>query len=269
MSYSLEGKHVLVTGGSSGIGAALAEGLACAGATVGICARRADRLDEVLERVKAHAPDSKSWTVDLADLDGIESFARRVEHDLGGVDVLVNNAGIPKRRRVRDLTPDVVESVMRINYFSPIRLTLALLPGIEARAGRVVNISSVAARLGPPAEAAYAASKAAVTAWSESMMVDLGIAGSKVRVHVVNPGVFDTELFHLPDNDEFTAAVEMLPVESIVDPILAMIDAGTFELYVPDWFGEVAAGKAKDTGAFLTGTISYMSQAAQAAEPVN
>ena len=81
-----------------------------------------------------------------------------------------------------------------------------------------MNISSVAARLGPPAEAAYAASKAAITAWSESMQVDLGIAGSAVKVHVVNPGVFDTELFHLPDNDDFTAAVEMLPVESIVEP---------------------------------------------------
>ena len=170
--------------------------------------------------------------------------------------MLVNNAGIPKRRKVPDLTPDVVEAVMRINYFSPIRLTLALLPGIEKRGGRIVNISSVAARLGPPAEAAYAASKAAVTAWSESMQVDLGIAGSEVKVHVVNPGVFDTELFHLPDNDEFTASIEMLPVESIVDPILAMIDAGTFELYVPDWFGEIAAGKAKDTGTFLAGCIA-------------
>jgi NAD(P)-dependent dehydrogenase (short-subunit alcohol dehydrogenase family) len=258
MGYSLEGKHVLVTGGSSGIGAALAEGFARAGATVGICARRADRLAEVLGRVQKHSPDSRSWTVDLSDLDGIDAFARRVENELGGVDVLVNNAGIPKRRRVPDLTPDVVESVMRINYFSPVRLTLALLPGIESRGGRVVNISSVAARLGPPAEAAYAASKAAITVWSESMMVDLGIAGSKVRVHVVNPGVFDTELFHLPDNDEFTAAVEMLPVESIVDPILAMIESGTFELYVPDWFGGIAADKAKDTGTFLTGTISYM-----------
>lgn len=257
MGYSLVGKHVLVTGGSSGIGAALAEGFARAGATVGICARRAERLDEVLGRVREHAPDSKSWTVDLDDLDGIEAFARTVEADLGGVDVLVNNAGIPKRRKVRDLTPDVVESVMRINYFSPIRLTLALLPGIEARDGRIVNISSVAARLGPPAEAAYAASKAAVTAWSESMMVDLGIAGSEVKVHVVNPGVFDTELFHLPDNDDFVAAIEMLPVESIVAPILAMIDAGTFEIYVPDWFADVAANKAKDTGTFLAGSIAW------------
>jgi NAD(P)-dependent dehydrogenase (short-subunit alcohol dehydrogenase family) len=260
MGYSLEGKNVLVTGGSSGIGAALAEGFARAGATVGICARRADRLAEVLARARAHAPDSRSWTVDLSDLDGIESFARRVEDDLGGVDVLVNNAGIPKRRRVGDLTPEVVEAVMQINYFSPIRLTLALLPGIEKRNGRVVNISSVAARLGPPAEAAYAASKAAVTAWSESMMVDLGIAGSKVRVHVVNPGVFDTELFHLPDNDDFVASIEMLPVATIVDPILAMIDAGTFEIYVPDWFAEIAANKAKDTGTFLAGSIAYMRQ---------
>jgi NAD(P)-dependent dehydrogenase (short-subunit alcohol dehydrogenase family) len=174
--------------------------------------------------------------------------------------VLVNNAGIPKRRGVTDLTPDVVESVMRINYFSPIRLTLALLPGIEKRGGRVVNISSVAARLGPPAEAAYAASKAAITAWSESMQVDLGIAGSDVKVHVVNPGVFDTELFHLPDNDDFTASVEMLPVESIVAPILAMIESGTFELYVPEWFGEIAAGKAKDTGTFLEGSIAWVRQ---------
>jgi NAD(P)-dependent dehydrogenase (short-subunit alcohol dehydrogenase family) len=258
MGYSLEDKNVLVTGGSSGIGAALAVGFARAGATVGICARRAERLEEVLERVRAHAPDSRSWIVDLSDLDGIESFARRVENDLGGVDVLVNNAGIPKRRRVPDLTPDVVESVMRINYFSPIRLTLALLPGIEKRNGRVVNISSVAARLGPPAEAAYAASKAAVTAWSESMQVDLGIAGSAVKVHVVNPGVFDTELFHLPDNDAFTAPVEMLPVESIVDPILAAIQSETFEIYVPEWFGDIASARYKDLGGFIEGTKLFV-----------
>ena len=198
MSYSVAGKHVLVTGASSGIGAALAEGFAAAGATVGICARREDRLRDVLARVQEHSPDSRMWTVDLADLDGIEAFARQVSDELGGVDVLVNNAGIPKRRSVPELDPATVEAVMAINYFSPVRLTLALLPELIERAGRIVNISSVAARLGPPSEAAYTASKAALTGWSESMQVDLAVAGTDVRVHVVNPGVIDTELFHLP-----------------------------------------------------------------------
>ena len=72
MTYDLNGKHVLVTGASAGIGAALAEGFAKRGATVGICARRADMLNEVLERCRVHAPESKAWTIDLADLDGLE-----------------------------------------------------------------------------------------------------------------------------------------------------------------------------------------------------
>ncbi|MGZ8765177.1 MAG: SDR family NAD(P)-dependent oxidoreductase [Acidimicrobiia bacterium] len=257
MTYAVAGKRVLVTGGSSGIGAALAEGFAAAGATVGICARRADRLDTVLGRLRERAPESRAWTVDLADLDGIDAFAARAVDELGGIDVLVNNAGIPKRRRVQDLTPDVVESVMAINFFSPIRLTLALLPGIVERSGRIVNISSVAARFSPPSEAAYAASKAALTAWSESMQVDLAVAGSEVRVHVVNPGVIDTELFHLPDNDESMADIEALPVEAIVQPVLDQLAAGTFEIYVPEWFTDIVAHKFPDTGAFLEGSIAW------------
>jgi NAD(P)-dependent dehydrogenase (short-subunit alcohol dehydrogenase family) len=256
VSYSIEGKHVLVTGASSGIGAALAEGFARRGAVVGICARRADRLDQTLTRVREHSPDSQAWTIDLADLDAISGFAARGERDLGGVDVLVNNAGIPKRRHVTRLSPDEVESVMRINYFSPVRLTLALLPGLIERAGRIVNISSVAARLGPPIEAAYAASKAAVTAFSECMAVDLRDTG--VEVHVVNPGVLDTELFHLPDNEAgFHDSVEMLPVDAIVEPVLAQLDRGSFEGYVPEWFMEIVAGKFRDPDAFLAGTKDY------------
>jgi NAD(P)-dependent dehydrogenase (short-subunit alcohol dehydrogenase family) len=257
MAYSVAGKHVLVTGASSGIGAALAEGFAREGATVGICARREDRLSEVFERLQKHAPDSRMWVIDLSELDGLEAFARQASDELGGIDVLVNNAGIPKRRAVDALDPATVEAVMAINYFSPIRLTLALLPDLEERAGRIVNISSVAARLGPPAEAAYTASKAALTGWSESMQVDLGIAGSEVRVHVVNPGVIDTELFHLPDNDKSLANIEALPVEAIVAPVLAQLDAGTFEIYVPEWFADVVAQKFPDTGSFLAGSIAW------------
>ena len=260
MAYSVAGKHVLVTGASSGIGAGLAEGFAAAGATVGICARREDRLAEVLTRCRAHSPDSRMWTVDLADLDGIAGFAARVSDELGGVDVLVNNAGIPKRRVVTELDPATVEAVMAINFFSPVRLTLALLPELIERSGRIVNISSVAARLGPPSEAAYTASKAAITGWSESMQVDLAVAGTDVQVHVVNPGVIDTDLFHLPDNDESMADIEALPVEAMVEPVLSQLDAGTFEIYVPGWFADVVGGKFPDVGAFLAGSIAWARQ---------
>src|SRR5215475_9166074 len=100
MGYSPAGKNVLVTGASAGIGAALAEGFAARGATVGICARRTDRLDAVLARCREHAPESRAWTIDLSDLDGLDAFARRAADELGGIDVLVNNAGIPKRKPV-------------------------------------------------------------------------------------------------------------------------------------------------------------------------
>ena len=256
MSYSVAGKKVLVTGASSGIGSAADEGFARRGAVDGICARRAERLDATLARLREHAPDSRSWVVDLADLDGIAAFAARVVDDLDGVDVLVNNAGIPKRRDVTRLAPDEVESVMRINYFSPVRLTLALLPILIGRGGRIVNISSVAARLGPPIESAYAASKAALTAFSECMAVDL--RDTDVGVHVVNPGVLDTELFHLPGNEAgFHDSVEMLPVDAIVEPVLAQLDAGTFEAYVPAWFADVVAGKFGNPDGFIAGTKVY------------
>jgi NAD(P)-dependent dehydrogenase (short-subunit alcohol dehydrogenase family) len=259
MTYSLEGKKVLVTGASAGIGAALAEGFAARGATVGICARRSDRLAEMPERLQKVAPESRSWTIDLSDLEGIAPFAAKVEAELGGVDVLVNNAGIPKRRHVVRLTPEESESVMRINYFSPVRLTLALLPGLIERSGQIVNISSVAARLGPPIESCYAASKAALTAFSECIAVDLRDTG--VGVHIVNPGVLDTELFHLPDNEPgFHSTDIMVPADTIVEPVIAMMDNGTIEGYVPDWFKDVVANKFTDTDAFINGTKAYATQ---------
>jgi NAD(P)-dependent dehydrogenase (short-subunit alcohol dehydrogenase family) len=257
VGYSIAGKKVLVTGASAGIGAALAEGFAERGATVGICARRADRLAEVLERIHKHSPESRSWTVDLADLDGVARFAQQADEEMGGIDVLVNNAGIPKRRAVQALSSDVVADVMLINYLSPVRLMLALLPGLIERGGRIVNISSIAARLGPPAEAAYSASKAALTAFSESMQVDL--RDTDVRVHVINPGVIDTDLFHLPDNDAPLADdVEALPADAMVQPVLDALDTGTFETCVPPWFSDIVAGKFTDPDAFLAGTIEYV-----------
>jgi short-subunit dehydrogenase len=260
------GQRVLVTGGSSGIGAGLAEALAKRGATVGIVARRKDRLAEVLERCRAHSPDSRMWVADLADPDAVDRLARDALEGLGGVDLLVNNAGIPKRRHVTALDIATVESVMVINYLSPVRLTLALLPQmIERRSGRIVNVSSVAAPLSSPGEAAYDASKAAVAVFSEAMAVDLWDTG--VKVTVVYPGVVDTELFTLPDNDPFTGDVAAITVDEAVATILEGIDSGSHAVYVPGYFAEFALARAQDVDGFLAGSAAYVRDRGAAAAP--
>ena len=138
--------------------------------------------------------------MDLSVPDEVDRLAASALEELGGVDILVNNAGIPKRRHVTKLDPATVESVMAINYFSPVRLTLALLPQMLDRdSGLIVNVASVAATLSSPGESAYDASKAALAVFSEAMAIDLWDTG--VDVAVVYPGLFDTELFSLPDND--------------------------------------------------------------------
>jgi short-subunit dehydrogenase len=256
MESTFDGKRVLITGGSSGIGAGLAERLASEGAIVGIAARRQDRLDEVLDRCRAHSPSSRSWAVDLAQPDAVDQLAVRAVDELGGVDMLVNNAGIPKRRHVSRLDPDTVASVMAINYLSPVRLTLALLaPMVERGSGRIVSIASVAATLSPPGESAYSASKAALAVFSESMAVDLWDTG--VKVTVVYPGVVDTELFTLPDNDPFAGDVESITVEEAAATIVEGVAAGKLSIYVPEYFAEFASAKANDVAGFLEGTAAY------------
>jgi NAD(P)-dependent dehydrogenase (short-subunit alcohol dehydrogenase family) len=257
VAQTFEGARVLVTGASSGIGAGLAEAFAEAGATVGIAARRRDRLSEVLERCRAHSPASAMWVADLTEPAAVDRLAEDAVREFGGIDILVNNAGIPKRRHVTKLDPSTVEAVMAINYLSPVRLTLALLPQmLERGSGRVVNVSSVAAPLSSPGEAAYAASKAALAVFSETMAVDLWDSG--IKITVIYPGVVDTELFTLPDNDPFTAGVEAIAVEEAVGAIVAGVAAGALSVYVPEYFAEFASGKAQDPAGFLAGAAEFV-----------
>lgn len=257
MGFDVEGAKALVTGASSGIGEAIAVGLARRGATVGICARRGERLAAVLEECRAVAPDSQMWAVDLADLDGVQDFARRAEDELGGIDLLVNNAGIPKRRMATDLRLDEVDHTMAVNYLSPVRLMLALLPRMLMRQrGAIVNIGSVAARMSPAGETAYSASKAAITAFSEGLAVELWDA--PVSVHVIHPGIIETELFSRPDNDPaYADDVEPLPASAVADALVAQLESGTFEVYVPEWFDDIAAGKFANMQGFLSGASDY------------
>ena len=257
MTADLSGRRALVTGASSGIGAALAPALAERGATVCVSARRADRLGEVLERCRGHSPDSSSVVADLSDPADVDRLADEAVALLGGVDLLVNNAGMPLRRAVTETAPDVLEHVMNTNFFSAARLTLRLLPRLlEAPRAHVIAISSIAAKLSAPGEAAYDASKAALSAFFEAMAVEL--YDSDVSVHLVYPGIIDTELFEIPGNDPLPeTGVDALPPSAVVDAVLGQLDGGGLEAWVPEFFAEIHAGKVDNIDGFVSGAAEF------------
>ena len=224
--------------------------------SVGLVARRKDRLEEVVDQCKATAPKARIWAADLGDLELAERVALEAWDTFGHIDVLVNNAGIPKRRHVTDLTYDEVEEVMRVNFLSPTRMTLALLPRmLERGKGSIVNVSSVAGRLGNPRESAYSASKFALCGWSEALNVDLW--DTPVEVRLINPGAIDTEIWDLPGEDAPIYEGEKEPPESIAAGIVAAIEGDTFEHYIPDMKPFVDAKQA-DIDGFMAGAVEWV-----------
>ena len=248
------GGVALVTGASSGIGAALARVLAARGVTVGIVARRADRLAEVLEACRADAPGSRSWAVDLSDPSAAAALAEEAWAEFGHLDVLVNNAAIPMRRPVTRLSVDDADRVMRVNYLSPVAMTLAVLPRmIERGSGTVVNVSSLGGRLGIAGEAAYSASKFALCGFSEVMASDL--VGTGVTVRLILPGAIDTEIWDQPDNDPAFYTGPLTPPEEVANGIADAIDSPRFEHYLPD-LKAVVEMKTADIDGFMAGMLA-------------
>ena len=257
----ISGSRVLVTGASSGIGAALARQLARQGATVGLVARRQDRLSEVLADCRAHAPQSRLWVADLSDLERAAQVATEAWDAFGHLDCLVNNAGVPMRRHTLRLDLPTLEWVMRVNFLAPAHMTLTLLPRMRSRGeGMIVNVSSVAGRLGNANEAAYSASKFALCGWSEALAVDLFDSGISVRL--VNPGPIDTEIWDLPDNDDPLYSGPKISPEEMAAGIIGAMEGTTFEHYVPDMRAIVEA-KTKDPDPFIEG-MAAMARAATA-----
>src|ERR1700739_2230530 len=254
MAYAAAGKRVLITGASSGLGAALARQLATREAVVGLIARRRGRLGEVLADCQRTSPGSAMWVADLADTSALRDLALLVWDVLGGIDVLINNAAIPKRRPVTALEPDEAENVMRVNFFAPMRLTLALLPRMLALgSGLIVNVSSVGGRLGIIHETAYCASKFALCGWSEAMAVDL--YGSGITVKLIEPGPVDTEIWDQPDSEEPIYQGPKVAADVVAEGIIDALGADGFEHYVPDMKAVVDAKNA-DLDAFIAGVAA-------------
>jgi short-subunit dehydrogenase len=252
----IKGSSVLVTGASSGIGAALARQLAERGATVGIVARRAERLEQVLDECRHSSPESRSWVADLGDLEAAERVALEAWDAFGKLDCLVNNAGVPMRRHTTKLDGATLEWVMRVNFLAPARMTIALLPRMLARGeGMIVNVSSVAGRLGNANEAAYSASKFALCGWSEATAVDLWDTGIKVRL--VNPGPIDTEIWDLPGNDDPLYDGDKISPDEMAMGIVAAMEGDTFEHYVPD-MRAIIESKTTNPDPFIEGMAAML-----------
>ncbi len=262
----IDGSRVLVTGASSGIGAALAPQLAAAGATVGIVARRADRLEAVLEACRAHTPQSRMWTADLGDLARAEAVALEAWDAFGGLDGLVNNAAIPKRTRVTELTPADVTHVMDVDFHSPVRMSLAVLPRmLERNSGMIMFVSSMGGRIPIANEAAYNAAKFAMCGWSEAMYLDLWETG--VEVKLVLPGPIDTEIWDQPDNEPALFDIEKVSAASCAAGIVDAIAGDGFEYYVPAEFPggidakAIAVGKHQSCDDYLRGMAMFAASA--------
>jgi short-subunit dehydrogenase len=240
---------VLITGASSGIGAALATELAARGTTVGLVGRRADKLADVLERCRATAPASAMWVEDLADPTAAGRIATAATDELGAIDVLVNNAAVPAVRHVTRLTADEVAGVMQVNFHAPVQLTLALLPGmLERGRGTIVNVSSMGGRLGIPREAAYCASKFALCGWSEAMAIDLW--DTPIVVKLIVPGPVDTDIWDRPGTEHAAYDGEKVPAEEVALGIADALESDEFEHYLPD-LRDVAIYKANHIDEYL------------------
>lgn len=191
-AVDLAGKRILLTGASSGIGAAAAHKFARAGATVLAVARRRDLLDAVVGTAVAAGGDARAISCDLSDLDAVDALVADVIGDLGGVDILINNAGRSIRRPLAESLDrwHDVERTMTLNYYSPLRLIRGLAPGMLERGdGHIINVSTWGVLSeSSPLFGVYNASKAALTAISrviETEWADRGVHASALYYPLV------------------------------------------------------------------------------------
>ncbi|MGB6986908.1 MAG: SDR family NAD(P)-dependent oxidoreductase [Candidatus Aquilonibacter sp.] len=183
----------LITGASSGIGAATARAFAAAGMAVAIAARRKDRLDELAAEIAASGGTAFVLTADLTKESDAQRIVKETEAHFGRLDVLVNNAGVMYLEPVDTASLERWREMFELNVLSLIASTQAALPGMRARKdGHIVNVSSTAGRMAHPNSGGYAATKFGVGAFSESLRKE--VYQDNIRVTVIEPGLVATEL---------------------------------------------------------------------------
>jgi NADP-dependent 3-hydroxy acid dehydrogenase YdfG len=234
MTAILAGTTALVTGASSGIGAATAKALAAQGAAVGLLARRADRLAELKSDIESAGGSALVVAADVTDAEQVSTAIRRTVAELGRLDTVVNNAGLMQSAPAAEARLQDWDNMVAVNVQGVLYVTRAALPHlIDAAASSprgvadLVTISSTAGWVSRPNTAVYSLTKFGVNAFSEAVRQE--VLGKRVRVGVVGPGTVDTEIFnHLaaPSREAIerqTAGMVKLRPEDIADAVLYMV----------------------------------------------
>jgi NAD(P)-dependent dehydrogenase (short-subunit alcohol dehydrogenase family) len=234
--FNLAGRVALITGGSKGLGKAMARGLAEAGADIIISSRTEAELKSALAEIRAGTDRRGRYIVaDMAQRDQVLSLARQAMDFLGRVDILVNNAGTNKPQAIDAITDDAWDQVLEINLNSVMALTRALVPQMkERRWGRIIHISSTLGFVSKEKRNGYSATKAAVVGLMRANAIDLGAHG--ITVNCIAPGPFLTDLpMSLLSETEKKAFAERTalnrwgqPDELIGPALLLASDAGSY-----------------------------------------
>lgn len=204
MSQSLTGRTAVVTGASSGIGRAIALHFARAGARVALVARRKDRLHEVCKEIEAGGGQALDVQADLLEPDQISNAFALIRKAWGDPHILVNNAGTGSQKPLANSTLEEYDATFNLNVRAPYLATKEVLPAmIRDREGTIINISSIAGKVGLPGWSLYCASKFALIGLSEALLEE--VRGHHVRVAVICPGTVNTEFFGRTNEESSTS----------------------------------------------------------------
>lgn len=224
----LKDKVVLMTGASSGIGRAVAVQLGVEGAKVALVARREDQLDDVARAVRAAGGETLVLPADVSDREAAAQVVDAAQREWGHIDTVIANAGVGVTRPAHKLRIDDVEAMIRVNYLGAVYVVLSALPQmVERKSGHLVGVSSLAAYRGLPGSAGYSASKAALSAFFESLRVDLRPHG--ILVTTVHPGFVRTPM---TDKNKFPMPF-LMDVDTAARIMVQGIKAGRSEVNFP------------------------------------
>lgn len=191
--FDLSGRRALITGGGSGLGFAIAQGLARAGAEVVINGRNADKLAAAAGALAADGFVAHAAPFDVAVSEAVAEAIERVERRVGPLDIVVNNAAVNRRAPLPDFSDEQWRALMSANLDAPFYVARAVVPGMRARRrGKIINICSLASDIGRPNIVPYAASKGGLRMLTRALAVEL--APSNVQVNGIAPGFFKTEM---------------------------------------------------------------------------